>query len=104
MSALLRDVRTAIEESLQESGISLSRILVGAQGEEIFVRGAVNTPEEKAKAEQAAAQLSRRANIRCDIEVALVYEAAEDVVYEAGVGSFPASDPPCWASRFGRTT
>lgn len=96
------DLRSALEEALRDHAIDLGRIAIEiGPDDNVVIKGVVSTAAEQEAVMATAARIARRANVRCELVMALVYEAGRDAVYEAGVESFPASDPPCWMSGTG---
>ncbi len=93
-------LRAAVREALQDSAVGDARaIRVEIDGDEIVLRGAVYSPDDLAEAGYAASRACSLVKIRNELTIAFVWEGPCDDVYEAGIESFPASDPPAWASR-----
>jgi hypothetical protein len=90
-------IRAAVREALDKSGVADPKaISVEIEGDDVVLRGSVASAAEWMEAEYAASTASSLIAIRNALDISVVWQAPEDDVYEAGVESFPASDPPSW--------
>lgn len=90
-------IRAAVREALDRSGVADPKaITIDIEGGEVVLKGSVASAAEWMEAEYAASTASSFIKIRNALAISAVWEAPEDNVYEAGVESFPASDPPSW--------
>lgn len=90
-------IRAAAREALDRSGVADPKaICVEIEGDEVVLKGSVASAAEWMEAEYAASTASSLIKVRNALTISVVFEAPKDDVYEAGVESFPASDPPSW--------
>ncbi len=93
-------LHAAVREALENSAVSDAQaISIEIDGDEIVLRGAVYSMADLTEAGCAASRACSLVKIRNELTIAFVWEGPCDDVYEAGIESFPASDPPAWASR-----
>lgn len=89
--------RAAVREALDKSGVADPKsISIEIEGDEVVLKGSVASAAEWMEAEYAASTASSPTKVRNALTISVVWEAPKDDVYQAGVESFPASDPPSW--------
>jgi len=90
-------IRAAVREALDKCGVADPKaITIDIEGSDVVLKGSVASAGEWMEAEYAASTASSFIKIKNALAISVVWEAPKDDVYEAGVESFPASDPPAW--------
>lgn len=90
-------LRSAVREALDKCEVADPKaISIEIRGNEVVLKGSVASANEWMEAEYAASTASSLIKVRNELTIGGVWEAPKDDVYQAGVESFPASDPPSW--------
>jgi len=90
-------LRDAVREAIDKSPLADPKsISVEIIGDEVVLTGSVGSAAEWMEAEYAASTAASPLKVKNALTISVVWEAPKDDVYQAGVESFPASDPPSW--------
>lgn len=90
-------LRAAVREALDKSDVTDPKaIAIEINGGEVILQGSVASANEWMEAEYAASTASSLIKVKNALTIGVAWEAPKDDVYQAGLESFPASDPPSW--------
>ncbi len=91
------ELRDAVREALDKSPLADAKsISVEIVEGEVVLKGSVASAAEWMEAEYAASTAASPLKVKNALTISVVWEAPKDDVYQAGLESFPASDPPSW--------